>query len=101
MKTRRARRARTQSADVMQRFDGFSLQAAVRLGARDRRRAKQGCRYITRQALSEEWAQINAVGQMELKRATPWRNCTPRLVMSPVEFTQRQLVRAGSFSETP
>jgi hypothetical protein len=70
-------------------IDGFSLHAAVRVEAHDRKRLKQLCRYITRPALSDERVQINAAGQVELKLKTPWRDGTTHLVMSPLEFMQR------------
>jgi hypothetical protein len=35
-------------------IDGFSLHAAVRVEAHDRKRLEQLCRYITRPALSDE-----------------------------------------------
>jgi hypothetical protein len=54
-------------------IDGFSLHAAVRVEARDRKRLEQLCRYITRPALSDERVQLNAAGQVELKVKTPDR----------------------------
>ncbi len=53
-------------------IDGFSLLAAVRVEANDRRRLEQLCRYITRPALSDERVQLNAAGQVALKLKTPW-----------------------------
>jgi len=50
-------------------IDGFSLHAAVRVEAHDRKRLEQLCRYITRPALSDERLQL--------------------MVMSPLEFMQR------------
>ncbi|MCA3177899.1 MAG: transposase [Burkholderiaceae bacterium] len=44
-------------------IDGFSLHAAVRLEAHDRKRLGQLCRYITRPALSDERMQLNPDGQ--------------------------------------
>jgi hypothetical protein len=70
-------------------IDGFSLHAAVRVEAHDRKRLEQLCRYITRPALSDERVRINAAGQVELKLKTPWRDGTTHLVMSPLEFMQR------------
>ncbi|MDH5540224.1 MAG: transposase [Rhizobacter sp.] len=70
-------------------LDGFSLHAAVRVEAHDRKRLEQLCRYITRPALSDERVQLNAAGQVELKLKTPWRDGTTHLVMSPLEFMQR------------
>jgi len=70
-------------------IDGFSLHAAVRVEAHDRKRLEQLCRDITRPAPSDERVQLNAAGQVELKLKTPWRNGTTHLVMSPLEFIQR------------
>ena len=72
-------------------IDGFSLHAAVRVEAHDRKRLEQLCRYITRPALSDERVQLNAVGQveLELKFKTLWRDGTTHLVMSPLDFMQR------------
>jgi hypothetical protein len=70
-------------------IDGFSLHAAVRVEAHDRKRLEQLCRYITRPALSDERIQLNAAGQVELKLKTPWRDGTTHLMMSPREFMQR------------
>lgn len=70
-------------------IDGFSLHAAVRVEAHNRKRLEQVCRYITRPALSDERVQLNARGQVELKLKTPWRDGTTHLAMSPLEFMQR------------
>jgi hypothetical protein len=70
-------------------IDGFSLHAAVRVEAHDRKRLEQLCRTITRPALSDERVQLNAAGQVELKLKTPWRDGTTHRVMSPLEFMQR------------
>jgi hypothetical protein len=70
-------------------IDGFSLHAAVRVEAHDRKRLEQLCRYITRPALSDERVQLNAARQVELRLKTPWRDGTTHLVMSPLEFMQR------------
>ena len=70
-------------------IDGFSLHAAVRVQAHDRKRLEQLCRYITRPALPDERGQLNAAGPVELKLKAPWRDATAHLVMSPLEFMQR------------
>ena len=70
-------------------IDGFSLNAAVRVEAHDRKRLEQLCRYITRPALSDERVQLNAAGQVELKLKTLWRDGTTHLVMSPLDSMQR------------
>ena len=48
-------------------IDGFSLHAAVRVEAHDRKRLEQLCRHITRSALSDERMQLHAAGQVELR----------------------------------
>ncbi|MFN7546170.1 MAG: transposase, partial [Pseudomonadota bacterium] len=75
-------------------IDGFSLHAAVRVEAHDRKRLEQLCRYITRPALADERVQLNAAGQVELKLKAPWRDGTTHMVMSPLEFMQRLAARA-------
>ena len=75
-------------------IDGFSLHAAVRVEAHDRKRLERLCRYITRSALSDERVQLNAAGQVELKLKAPWRDGTTHLIMSPLEFMQRLAARA-------
>ena len=70
-------------------LDGFSLHAAVRIEAHERKRLERLCRYITRPALSDERIRVNAAGQVELELKTPWRDGTTHLVVSPLEFMQR------------
>jgi hypothetical protein len=70
-------------------IDGFSLHAAVRVEAHDRKRLEQLCRYITGAALSDERVQLNAAVQVELKLKTPWRDGTTHLVMSPLKLMRR------------
>jgi len=74
----------TLCADVQ----GFSLHAAERCAADERKRLEQLCRYITRPALASERVQCNAAGQVVLKLKTPWRDGTTHIVMSPLEFMQ-------------
>jgi hypothetical protein len=70
-------------------IDGFSLHAAVRIEAHERKRLERLCRYITRPPLSDERIRVNAAGQVQLELKTPWRDGTTHLVMSPLEFMQR------------
>ena len=70
-------------------MNGFSLHAAVRCGAEDRKSLEQLCRTITRPALANERVQCNAAGHVVLTLKTPWRDGTTHLVMSPLEFMQR------------
>jgi len=69
-------------------IDGFSLHAAPRVQAHDRKRLEQLCRTITRPALSDERVRINAAGQVELKLKTRWRDGTTHLLTSRLEFIQ-------------
>ena len=64
----------------------------MRCGADDRHALEHLCRYITRPALANARVQTNAAGQVVLKLKTAWRDCTPSLVMSPLEFMQRLAV---------
>ena len=75
-------------------IDGFSLHAAVRCGADDRRVLEQLCRTITRPALANERVQTNAAGQVVLKLKTSWRDGTTHQGTSPLEFMQRLAARA-------
>ena len=68
---------------------GYSLHAAVRCGADDRKSLEQLCRYIARSALANERVQTNAVEQVVLKLKTAWRDGTTHLIMSPLEYMQR------------
>jgi hypothetical protein len=83
------RHARPQRAALCADLDGFSLYAAVRVEAHDRKRLEQLCRYITRPALSDERVELNAAGQVELKLKTPWRDGTTHIVMGSLQFMQR------------
>jgi hypothetical protein len=70
-------------------IDGFTLYAAVRVEAHDRKRLERFCRYITRPALSDERVWLNDAGQVKLKVKTPWRDGTTHLVIGPQELMQR------------
>ena len=81
-------------------IDGFSLHAAVRVEAPDRKRLEQLCRTISRPALADERVQLNDAGQVDLKLKTPWRDGTTHLVMSPLEFMQRRSRDRPSWART-
>jgi len=68
---------------------GFSLHAAVRCGAHQRKELERLCRYITRPAIANERLQRNRAGQVVLQLKSPWRDGTTHIVMSPLEFMQR------------
>ena len=56
-----------------------------RLDTADRKWLEQLCRYNTRPALSDERVQLNAAGQVELERKTPWRSCSGWWRQYPME----------------
>ena len=67
---------------------GFSLHAAVRCDANDRKALEQLWRYITRPALANDRVQCNAAGQVMLKQKAPWHDGTTQLAILPLEFMQ-------------
>jgi len=77
-------------------IDGFSLHAAVRVEAHDRKRLEQLFRYITRPALSDERVQLNGAGQVKLLPKSHWRDGTTHLMMVPLEFMQRPHSKTAS-----
>ena len=68
---------------------GFSLHAAVRCGAHQRKELERLCRYITRPAIANERLKRNRAGQVVLQLKSPYRDGTTHIVMSPLEFMQR------------
>src|SRR3954469_3099803 len=68
---------------------GFSLHAAVRCGARQRKELQRLCRYITRPAIADERLKRNPAGQVALQLKRPYRDGTTHIVMSPLELMQR------------
>jgi len=68
---------------------GFSLHAAVRCGAHQRKQLERLCRYITRPAIANERLKRNRAGQVVLQLKSPWRDGTTHIVMSPLDFMQR------------
>jgi hypothetical protein len=79
--------------------------AAVRVEAHDRKRLEQLCRGITRPALDNKRAQINAAGQVDLRLQTTWRDGTTHLVMGLLEFSSNWprciVLRPGLQRDTP
>jgi len=68
---------------------GFSLHAAVRCGAHQRKRLERLCRYITRPAIANERLKRTGAGHIVLQLKSPWRDGTTHIVMSPLQFMQR------------
>ena len=57
-------------------IDGFSLHAAVRVEADDRKRLEQLCRYTTRPTLSDERVQPNSAGSSSSSSSSTHRGAT-------------------------
>ncbi len=68
---------------------GFSLHAAVRCGAHQRKELERLCRYVTRPALANERLKRDGAGDVVLQLKSAWRDGTTHLKMSPLEFMQR------------
>jgi Putative transposase/Transposase zinc-binding domain len=68
---------------------GFSLHAAVRCGADQRRELEHLSRYISRPAIANERLRRNGAGQVVLQLKSAYRDGTTHVVMSPLEFMQR------------
>ena len=68
---------------------GFSLHAAVRCGADQRKQLEHLCRYITRPAIANERLKWNRAGQVVLQLKSSYKDGTTHIVMSPLEFVQR------------
>ena len=68
---------------------GFSLHAAVRWRADQRKELEQLCRYITRPAIANERLKHNRAGQVLLQLKSPYKDGTTHIVMEPLEFMER------------
>jgi hypothetical protein len=68
---------------------GFSLHAAVRCAAHQRKELERLCRYITRPAIANQRLKRNPAGQVVLQLKSPYRDGTTHIVMSPLELMQR------------
>ncbi len=68
---------------------GFSLHAALRCGADQRKQFERLCRTITRPALANERLSRNAKGPAVVQLKSPYRDGTTHTVMQPQEFMQR------------
>jgi hypothetical protein len=68
---------------------GFSLHAAVRCGAHQRKELERPCRYLSRPAIANERIKRNRAGQVVLQLKSAYRDGTTHIVLSPLEFMQR------------
>ena len=79
-------RARPSTPELRVNAHGFSLHAAVRWGADQRKELEQLCRYITRPAIANERLKLNRAGQVVLQLKSPYKDGTTHIVMSPLEL---------------
>ena len=75
--------------DLCAKLHGFTLHAAVRWGADQRKELEHLCRYITRPAIANERLKRNRAGQVVLQLKSPYKDGTTHIVMAPLEFMQR------------
>ena len=81
--------ARPSAPELHVNAHGFSLHAAVRWRADQRKELEQLCRYITRPAIANERLKRNRAGQVVLQRKSPYRDGTTQIIMEPLEFMER------------
>src|SRR5262245_51984133 len=72
-------RARQSDSDLRVNAHGFSLHAAVRWRADQRKELEQLCRYITRPAIAKERLKRNRAGQVVLQLKSPYKDGTTRI----------------------
>jgi hypothetical protein len=82
-------RARASSPDLRVNAHGFSLHAALRWRADQRKELEQLCRYISRPAIANERLKRNRAGQVVLQLKSPYKDGTTHIVMEPLEFMGR------------
>jgi hypothetical protein len=81
--------ARPSSQELRVKAHGFSLHAAVRWRADQRRELEHLCRYITRPAIANERLKRNRANQVVLQLKSPYKDGTTHIVMEPLEFMER------------
>src|SRR5262249_55419030 len=81
--------ARVSLPELRVNAHGFSLHAAVRWRADQRKELEERCRYITRPAIANERLKRNRAGQVVLQLKSPYKDGTAHIVMEPVEFMER------------
>ena len=80
---------RPSTPELCAKLHGFSLHAAVRWGADQRKELEHLCRYITRPAIANERLKRNRAGQVVLQLKSAFKDGTTHIVMAPLEFMQR------------
>ena len=80
---------KSSTPDLCAKLHGFSLHAAVRWGADQRKELEHLCRYITRPAIANERLKRNRAGDVVLQLKSAFKDGTTHIVMAPLEFMQR------------
>ena len=80
---------KTSEPGLCAKLHGFTLHAAVRWGADQRKELEHLCRYITRPAIANERLKRNRAGQVVLQLKSAYKDGTTHIVMAPLEFVQR------------
>jgi hypothetical protein len=81
--------ARPSTPELRANAHGFSLHAAVRWRADQRKELEQLCRYIARPAIANDRLKRNRAGQVVLQLKSPYKDGTTHIVMEPLEFMER------------
>jgi Putative transposase len=68
---------------------GFDLHANVWVGANNRARLEQLCRYVLRPPLAEDRLRLLADGRVPVALNRAWRDGTTHLLFEPVEFLEK------------
>ena len=80
--------ARPSTPELRVNAHGFSLHAAVRWRADQRKELEHLCRYITRPAIANERLKRNRAGQVVLQLKSAFKDGTTHIVMSPHAHAQ-------------
>ena len=70
-------------------LEGFDLHANVWVGAHDRARLEQLCRYVLRPPLAENRLRRLADGRVRLELKRAWSDGTTHLLFEPLEFLEK------------
>ena len=70
-------------------IEGFDLHANVWVGARDRARREQLCRYLLRPPLADDRLRLLGDGRVRVQLKRAWSDGTTHLLFEPVEFLEK------------
>jgi len=70
-------------------IQGFDLHANVWVGAHDRARREQVCRYLLRPPLADDRLRLLGDGRVRVQLKRAWSNGTTHLLFEPVEFLEK------------